>query len=166
MDLFQSHQADFIELTKTVLKNIDRHIPDNELETFYEDLKSVIDFHDKKYYVEANSLISDYDYDVLFKKLKEIEAANPQLITADSPTQRVAKGLNEAFPTVRHLAPMMSLENSYNLQDLKEFDRRVHEAAPNNAVIEYICEPKFDGSSIALVYVNDVLVRAATRQWH
>lgn len=163
MDLFSSQQEDLVELTQKVLKKINQPIPENELESFCEQLKKVIEFHEKKYYVDAQSLISDYDYDLLFKKLKTIEEDYPTLITADSPTQRVAKDLNDVFATVQHLAPMMSLENSYNIEDLREFDRRVRDAIPQNIEVNYICEPKFDGSSIALVYENDILVRAATR---
>ena len=162
-DLFSNQQNDFIAQTNLLLKKLDDFIPENELEQFCEDLKSVINFHDKKYYVDADSVISDYDYDLLFKKLKQLEDENPNLITADSPTQRVAKGLNNEFATVAHLVPMLSLENSYNITDLQDFDTQVKKALSENANIEYIAEPKFDGSSIALVYENDLLVRAATR---
>ncbi len=162
-DLFSNQQNDFIAQTNLLLKKLDDFIPENELEQFCEDLKSVINFHDKKYYVDADSVISDYDYDLLFKKLKQLEDENPNLITADSPTQRVAKGLNNEFATVAHLVPMLSLENSYNITDLQDFDTQVKKALSENANIEYIAEPKFDGSSIALVYEKDILVRAATR---
>ena len=162
-DLFSNQQNDFIEQTNLLLKKLDDFIPENELEQFCDDLKSVINFHDKKYYVDADSVISDYDYDLLFKKLKQLEDENPNLITADSPTQRVAKGLNNEFATVAHLVPMLSLENSYNITDLQDFDTQVKKALSENAIIEYIAEPKFDGSSIALVYEKDILVRAATR---
>ena len=162
-DLFSNQQNDFIAQTNLLLKKLDDFIPENELEQFCDDLKSVINFHDKKYYVDADSVISDYDYDLLFKKLKQLEDENPNLITADSPTQRVAKGLNNEFITVAHLVPMLSLENSYNITDLQDFDTQVKKALSENANIEYIAEPKFDGSSIALVYENDMLIRAATR---
>ena len=69
-------------------------------------------------------IITDFDYDTLFKKLKDLEESDPHLKTPDSPTQRVARGLNENFPTVSHLVPMMSLENSYNADDLNDFDRK------------------------------------------
>lgn len=164
MDLFSStQQHEYIALTESLLKKSEDFIPEQEAEKVLDDLKKVINFHDKQYYTEAKPIISDYDYDRLFKKLKELEAAYPQLLTADSPTQRVAKGLNAEFPTVQHLVPMMSLENSYNLTDLEDFDRRVHDALPSTAQPEYVVELKFDGSSIALVYENDILVRAATR---
>jgi DNA ligase (NAD+) len=163
-DLFSaSNNSEHISLTEQLLKKLDDFVPENETEQFCEDLKTVINFHDHTYYVKANSIITDYDYDRLFKKLKDIETAYPNLVTADSPTQRVAKGLNQEFPTVQHLVPMMSLENSYNLSDLEDFDTQVKKALSENTVVEYIAEPKFDGSSIALVYENDQLVRAATR---
>lgn len=126
-------------------------------------LRSVIDEHDRRYYIHADPLITDYDYDRLFAMLKALEEDYPDRITPDSPTQRVARGLNKEFPTVQHLVPMMSLENSYNAEDLKEFDRKVQEALPEGEQVEYTVEPKYDGSSIALVYENDRLVRAATR---
>jgi DNA ligase (NAD+) len=162
-DLFSSAKHDFIALTEHLLKKLDDFIPEAEQEQFCDDLKTVINFHDKNYYIESNSIITDYDYDRLFKKLKEVESENPNLVTADSPTQRVAKGLNAEFPTVQHLVPMMSLENSYNLSDLEDFDTQVKKALNENTIIEYIAEPKFDGSSIALVYENNTLIRAATR---
>lgn len=162
-DLFFSANNNLIALTEHLLKKLDDFIPVAEQEQFCEELKTVINFHDKNYYVESNSIITDYDYDRLFKKLKEIESENPNLVTADSPTQRVAKGLNAEFPTVQHLVPMMSLENSYNLSDLEDFDTQVKKALNENTIIEYIAEPKFDGSSIALVYENNTLIRAATR---
>ena len=154
---------ELLSRTELLLKKLDDFIPENEIEQFCEDLKTVINFYDHNYYVKTDSLITDYDYDRLFKKLKEIEADNPNLITEDSPTQRVAKGLNKDFPTVQHLVPMMSLENSYNLTDLEDFDTQVKKVLSENTTIEYIAEPKFDGSSIALVYENDKLIRAATR---
>ena len=162
-DLFSNNQFNLISLTEQLLKKLDNFIPENEIEKFSDDLKSVINFHDNHYYVQSNSIITDYDYDRLFKKLKEIEEEYPNLITADSPTQRVAIGLNKEFQTVQHLVPMMSLENSYNLTDLEDFDTQVKKALNENTIIEYIVEPKFDGSSIALVYENNTLVRAATR---
>lgn len=163
-DLFPApNNSDLIALTEKMLKKLEDFIPENETEDFCEELKTVINFHDHNYYVKTESVITDYDYDRLFKKLKQIEEENPNLITADSPTQRVAKGLNQEFPTVQHLLPMMSLENSYNLTDLEDFDTQVKKVLSENAMIEYIAEPKFDGSSIALVYENDRLIRAATR---
>lgn len=125
-------------------------------------LRRVINYHDWRYYVLSEPLILDYDYDSLFRQLKDIEASNPQLVTPDSPTQRVARGLTSEFETVSHLVSMLSLDNSYNVEDVTDFDERVR-SLTRNTDIEYCVEPKFDGSSIALVYENDLLVRAATR---
>jgi DNA ligase (NAD+) len=125
-------------------------------------LRDVLRFHEYRYYVLNDPLIADYEYDSLYKALEKIESANPKSITPDSPTQRVAKGLTKDFPTVQHLVPMLSLDNSYNSEDLQDFDRKARELTGLD-VIEYCVEPKFDGGSISLVYENDMLVRGATR---
>ena len=127
-----------------------------------ESLRNVLRFHEYRYYILNDPLISDFEYDQLYKALEKIEAENPKLITADSPTQRVAKGLTKDFPTVPHLVPMLSLSNSYNTDDLIDFDRKAKELTGENK-IEYCVEPKFDGASISLIYENDFLVRGATR---
>ena len=115
-----------------------------------EDLRQALRFHEYRYYVMNDPLISDLEYDQLFKSLEKMEAADPSLIKADSPTQRVAKGLTKEFPTVQHLVPMLSLENSYDADDLNDFDRKARELSGLNE-IEYCVEPKFDGGSISLV---------------
>ena len=125
-------------------------------------LRKVLKFHEYQYYVVAEPLISDYEYDLLYQQLTKIEAENPQLIVQDSPSQRVGSSLNNSFETVSHLVPMLSLENSYNADDLNDFDRKAREGAQLDA-ITYCVEPKFDGASISLVYENDLLVRACTR---
>ncbi len=127
-----------------------------------EGLRNVLRFHEYRYYVMNDPLLADGEYDRLFKSLEKIEEADPSLIIADSPTQRVAKGLTKDFPTVQHLVPMLSLENSYDAEDLKDFDRKARELSGLDQ-IEYCVEPKFDGGSISLVYENDQLVRGATR---
>ena len=127
-----------------------------------EDLRNALRFHEYRYYILNDPLISDYEYDQLYKVLEKIETENPNLVTADSPTQRVAKGLTKAFPTVQHLVPMLSLDNSYNSEDLVDFDRKAREATGLKE-IEYCVEPKFDGGSISLIYEDDALVRGATR---
>lgn len=162
-DTEENSDKSYIALTDKLLLQLEDFIPENKIEAFCEHLKKVVNFHDRQYYVNSNSLITDYDYDRLFKRLKEIESENPNLITADSPTQRVAKGLNQEFPTVKHLVPMMSLENSYSLADLENFETQIKKGLSSGTVVEYITEPKFDGSSIALIYDNDKLIRAATR---
>jgi len=127
-----------------------------------EDLRSVLRFHEYRYYILNDPLISDYEYDQLYKALEKIETENPKLITTDSPTQRIAKGLTKDFPPARHLVPMLSLDNSYNSEDLVDFDRKAKEATGLNE-IEYCVEPKFDGGSISLVYEDDYFVRGSTR---
>src|SRR6478735_2251159 len=125
-------------------------------------LRSVLRFHEYRYYVLDDPLISDFEYDTLYKALVALETADPTLVTPDSPTQRVGKGLTKVFPTVQHLVPMLSLENSYDAEDLEDWDRKVRELAGMDAV-EYCVEPKFDGASISLVYENNRLVRGVTR---
>lgn len=128
-------------------------------------LRDVLIFHEWKYYVDNNPLISDYEYDQLFKILEAIEFAHPDLITLDSPTQRVASDLNEDFAPVAHTVPMLSLGNSYNAEDLIDFDRQIKKLCQLDfdAEVDYCVEPKFDGGSIALVYEDDYLIRGATR---
>lgn len=125
-------------------------------------LADILRFHEYRYYIMNDPLLADYEYDQLYKVLEKIEEANPSLVTADSPTQRVAKGLTKDFPTVQHLVPMLSLDNSYNNDDIVDFDRKARELTKLDK-IEYCVEPKFDGGSISLVYENDLLVRGATR---
>lgn len=127
-----------------------------------EPLRQALRFHEYRYYILNDPLISDGEYDTIYKALEKLEAANPALITADSPTQRVAKGLTADFPAAAHLVPMLSLDNSYNAEDLRDFDRKARELA-GATQIEYCVEPKFDGGSISLIYEDDLLVRGATR---
>jgi DNA ligase (NAD+) len=125
-------------------------------------LKSILKFHEYQYYVASEPIISDFEYDQLYQQLITLESANASLITADSPSQRVGNSLNNSFETVAHLVPMLSLENSYNAEDLIDFDRKAKEGAELDT-LEYCVEPKFDGASISLLYENDLLVRACTR---
>ena len=125
-------------------------------------LRSVLRFHEYRYYVLNDPLVSDYEYDTLYKALVALETADPTLVTPDSPTQRVGKGLTKVFPTVQHLVPMLSLENSYDAEDLKDWDRKVRELS-GLEVVEYCVEPKFDGASISLVYEHNQLIRGVTR---
>jgi DNA ligase (NAD+) len=142
--------------TNALIKKKDISTKDIEL------LRKVLRFHEYRYYILNDPLISDFEYDQLYKALEKIEAENSKLVTADSPTQRVAKGLTKDFPTVPHLVPMLSLSNSYNTDDLIDFDRKARELTGENK-IEYCVEPKFDGASISLIYEDDLLVRGATR---
>ena len=134
---------------------------DTSLEILME-LKDLLRFHEYRYYVLNDPLIADFEYDQLFKQLQHFENKHPELITADSPTQRVGNSLNQSFQTVAHLVPMLSLDNSYNAEDLSDFDRKARELS-GIEIISYCIEPKFDGASISLIYENDQLVRAITR---
>ncbi len=125
-------------------------------------LKEVLRFHEYRYYVLNDPLISDKEYDLVYSLLQRTESTFPELITTDSPTQRVGSSLNQGFNTVQHLVPMLSLDNSYDAEDLLDFDRKARELSGMEEII-YCVEPKFDGASISLIYENDQLVRAATR---
>jgi DNA ligase (NAD+) len=125
-------------------------------------LRQILNFHEYRYYIQNDPLLTDKEYDTLYKALEKLESENPDLVIPDSPTQRVAKGLTKSFPTVNHLVPMLSLENSYDAEDLVDWDRKAKELTGLDSV-EYSVEPKFDGASISLVYENDLLVRGATR---
>ncbi len=158
-------ERELLEKTYRLLEHLDEILKIKskaEAEKVVEELKEVIRFHDYKYYVETNPVISDYDYDRLFHALKKLEERFPELITPDSPTQRVASEITEKFPVVEHLTPMLSLDNTYSPEDLREWDRRVKRILGVESV-EYCVEPKYDGAGIALVYRDDLFVRGATR---
>ena len=127
-----------------------------------QELKKMIWEHDYNYYVLDDPQISDYAYDLLMQELLDIEKAHPELISPDSPSQRVGGKAVEEFPTFTHRTPLLSLGNSYGEEDLREFDRRVKSDLGVEKV-EYAVEYKIDGLSIALSYENGVLVTGATR---
>jgi DNA ligase (NAD+) len=145
--------------TNELLQQIKQQPP---VSSVINELRNVLRFHEYRYYVLNDPLISDFEYDTLYKALEQLEAADPALITPDSPTQRVAKGLGTDFQKVTHLVPMLSLENSYNAEDLIDWDRKAKELTGKEEVV-YCAEPKFDGAGISLIYENDLLVRGATR---
>ncbi|MDR3183968.1 MAG: NAD-dependent DNA ligase LigA [Prevotellaceae bacterium] len=124
-------------------------------------LREIIDGHNHRYYVLNQPVISDFEYDVLLQELIGIERKFPQLQQPDSPTQRVGSDLTEAFVQVKHKYPMMSLGNTYSEMELLEFDRRVQKTL--DAAPQYVCELKFDGSAISLIYNKGVLTQAVTR---
>ena len=129
-----------------------------------EELRNVLRFHEWRYYSMNDNLIDDQHYDRLFNHLKKLESDHPIQITKDSPTQRVAGGLNPDLSAVTHLIPMLSLGNSYSANDLRDFDNQIVKLTRvQDNDIEYTVEPKFDGGSIALLYHDDYLIRAATR---
>jgi len=126
------------------------------------ELRDQIRRHDQLYYVEAQPVISDYDYDKLYAELKKIEEEHPDLVTPDSPTQRVGGEPLKQFASVTHLQPMMSLDNTYSVEELHAFDTRVRKLLPDET-IEYVLEPKIDGVSISVRYENGKLAVGSTR---
>ena len=132
----------------------------NDAKKQIQKLRDEINYHNYQYYVENNPVISDYQYDMLLKKLEALETQYPDLITSDSPTQRVGGEPLKGFTTVEHKIPMLSLDNAYSYDELREFDERVKK---NIKDVEYICEPKIDGVSIALIYENGIFIRGTTR---
>lgn len=127
-----------------------------------EKLRDEIRYHDYRYYVLNDPVISDGEYDQLMQRLRTLEAQYPELITPDSPTQRVSGQPVEGFETYEHARPMLSLDNSYSEADIREFDRRVRKLAGGRP-FNYVAELKIDGVSLALHYVGGMLVRAVTR---
>jgi DNA ligase (NAD+) len=128
------------------------------------ELREAIRHHEERYYIHNDPEISDEEFDRLLHQLEKLEAENPDLVTADSPTQRVGGRPVEGFPTVEHLVPMLSLDNAYNRDELMAFDERVRKGAGVGAApVTYVAELKIDGLSIALTYERGVLVRGATR---
>ena len=132
-----------------------------------EELRRLIRYHEERYYILASPEISDAEFDAYMRELQQLEAADPQLITPDSPTQRVGGRATAGFEQVDHVEPMLSLDNAYSEEELRAFDDRVRRAleAAGQAVdaVDYVAELKIDGVSIALTYVDGVLTRAATR---
>jgi len=128
-----------------------------------EALRSTLDYHNYRYYALDDPLISDAEYDALFRRLVELERAHPELITPTSPTQRVGAPPADTFETVRHSVPMLSLNNAMAEDEFREFDRRVHRLLGREAAVEYVAEPKLDGTAIELVYEDGELTLASTR---
>lgn len=127
-----------------------------------EAFRNLLRFHEYRYYVMNDPLIADEEYDRLYTLLVNFEKTHPEWISKDSPTQRVGAGMIKDFPKVQHLVPMLSLENSYNADDLYDWDRKVRERS-GKELPEYTVEPKFDGASISLRYENDLLQLGLTR---
>src|SRR5438270_5283211 len=133
-----------------------------DIEKNIQALRDKIRHHEYLYYVLDQPEISDLEFDKLVQQLKELEAENPSLITPDSPTQRVGGKPREGFVKVRHSSPMLSLDNTYNEDELRGWERRVHELTGRSEV-DYVCELKLDGMSLALVYEEGKLARGVTR---
>src|SRR5580658_8437853 len=136
--------------------------PTKDLEKKIESLREKIRHHEYLYYVVDNPEISDAEFDKLMRQLKDLEADHPELVTADSPTQRVGGKPREGFVKVPHSSPMLSLDNTYSEEELRDWERRVHELSGRKD-LDYVCELKFDGMSMALIYEDGKLVRGITR---
>ena len=133
-----------------------------DVERKIETLREKIRQHEYLYYVLDQPEISDAEFDKLMKQLKDLEAEHPDLITADSPTQRVGGKPREGFVKVTHSSPMLSLDNTYSEEELRDWERRVHELSGRKDV-DYVCELKLDGMSLALIYEDGKLARGITR---
>jgi DNA ligase (NAD+) len=126
-------------------------------------LRAQISGHDYRYYVLADPEVPDAEYDRLLGELRILEASHPELVTADSPTQRVSGEPSRDFGAVEHRVPMLSLDNAFAEEDVRAFDRRIHERLGTQEPIRYACEPKMDGLAVTLIYENGRFVRGATR---
>ena len=126
-------------------------------------LRAEIARHDHRYYVLDDPSVPDAEYARLMRRLRDLEAAQPDLVTPDSPTQRVGGGALDAFASVRHEVPMLSLDNVFSEEEFRAFDRRVRERLGDDGEVRYCCEPKLDGVALSLLYEDGLLVRGATR---
>src|SRR5689334_18785074 len=133
-----------------------------DVEKKIEALREKIRHHEYLYYVLDNPELSDADFDKLMQQLKALEAENPSLITPDSPTQRVGGKPREGFVKVPHSSPMLSLDNTYNEEELRDWERRVHELSGRKDV-DYVCELKLDGLSMALRFAADPSERGKSK---
>ncbi len=136
-------------------------LAEDNIKTEIENLRAEINRHNELYYQKSEPEIADFEFDQLLENLRKLEAENPHLITPDSPTQKVG-GKAEGFKPFRHLVPMMSLDNSYSIDDLRKFDERCRKLADGRE-FDYVAELKIDGLSISLHYENGILIAAATR---
>ena len=126
-------------------------------------LRAVIRHHEERYYVHDDPEVSDAEFDALVRELRELEAAHPDLVTADSPTQRVSGRPAEGFDTAEHLRPMLSLDNAYSDEELDAFDERVRKGLGSEGPVHYVAELKIDGLSIAITYEDGRFARGVTR---
>ena len=156
----EEDQKSVLELSRSYMR-LDKISKQEQLD----ELVDLLHFHEWKYYINHDPIISDPEYDQLFDLLKQTEKLNPEWARQDSPTQRVSSDLSADFPTVKHLSPMLSLANSYNENDLRDFDKQIRKLCEldENIKIEYVVEPKYDGGTIVLDYEGDCFVRGATR---
>ncbi|MEM4723878.1 MAG: hypothetical protein QXP01_02565, partial [Candidatus Hadarchaeum sp.] len=128
-----------------------------------EKLRQLIRHHDYLYYVLDAPEISDAEYDTLMRELRELEAAHPELITPDSPTQRVGGEVREQFTKVRHPAPILSLGNAFDSSEVRAWHERIRKLLPADTKLQFVVEPKIDGLTVVLHYENGIFVLGATR---
>ena len=128
-----------------------------------EELRKVIEYHNKRYYDDDDPEISDFEYDMLNNELKNLEKEFPEFITADSNTQKVGGHVKEGFSEVTHEVPLQSLQDVFSIEELEEFDKRVRKQLTQDSKLNYVVETKIDGLSVALEYVDGEFVRGATR---
>ncbi len=121
-----------------------------------DELRRILHEHNRRYYVDAAPIVSDFEYDRLLRELQDLEAANPEYDDPNSPTKRIGNDLGGEFSQVAHRRPMLSLGNTYSLEELREFWDKA-------GGVEVVCEPKFDGTAISLIYENGALAHAVTR---
>ena len=126
-------------------------------------LRTLLDDYNYQYYVLDAPTVTDAEYDQLFRELQHLEKEHPDLVTADSPTQRVGAAPLKAFGSVTHAVPMLSLENAFTDVDIEDFDQRIKDRLHTTQPITYCCEPKLDGLAINLRYEKGSLTQAATR---
>ena len=134
-----------------------------EAERQIELLRQQLQYHNYRYYVLDDPQITDAEYDQLMRRLQELEAVFPELIRPDSPTQRVGATPLEAFGTVLHSLPMLSLDNAFSAAEVRDFDARIKRQLGQSDPIEYVAEPKIDGLAVELVYVDGLFVQGSTR---
>ncbi|HIF9139579.1 NAD-dependent DNA ligase LigA [Photobacterium damselae] len=135
----------------------------NELHQELLSLREQLDYHGYRYYVEDNPEVPDAEYDRLMQRLLTIESEHPEWVTIDSPSQRVGGVPLDGFTQVKHELPMLSLDNAFNDDELRAFQKRIQDRLNDASAIPYCCEPKLDGLAVSLLYENGVLVQAATR---
>jgi DNA ligase (NAD+) len=133
----------------------------SEAKAIIEKIRKEIEEHNHRYYVLNQPLISDFEYDILLNELETLEKKYPEFVTVNSPTRRVGSDMTKEFQQYEHKYPMLSLGNTYNEEELREFDARIRKTTSES--IEYVCELKFDGASISITYKNGILFRAITR---
>src|SRR5919109_4861845 len=135
----------------------------DEAQQLIEPLRQQLHYHNYRYHVLDDPEITDAEYDQLMRRLQELEAAFPDLVTPDSPTQRVGAAPLEEFGTVLHSLPMLSLDNAFSAREVREFDGRIKRQLGRADPIEYVAEPKIDGLAVELVYEGGLLVQGSTR---